>query len=52
VRVNLDEFEVKNPKEAMRNFQKALAEVVKVPKAAVERKRKRAKARSKRKRGI
>ena len=52
MRVDLDEFEVRNPKEAMRNFQNALAEVVKVPKAAVVRKRKRAKARYKKKRGV
>jgi hypothetical protein len=50
--VKLNEFEVKNPKEAMRNFEKALAEIVKIPKSAIERKRRRAKARYKKKRGV
>ena len=43
MRVNVDTFEVENPKEAMANFKTALAQVVKVPKTAVKRKRKRAK---------
>ena len=50
MRVKLDIFEVDNPKEAMKKFQSALAEVVKVPKSVVERKRKRAKAKYKKKR--
>jgi hypothetical protein len=50
VRENLETFEVENPKEAMRRFQNALAEIVKVPKSVVERKRKRAKAQYKKKR--
>jgi hypothetical protein len=50
VRANLETFEVENPKEAMQKFRDALAEVVKVPKSVVERKRKRAKARNKKKR--
>lgn len=50
MRVKLDEFEVENPKEAMENFKAALAEVVKVPKSAVGRKRKLAKAKYKKKR--
>jgi hypothetical protein len=49
VRVDIDAFEVENPKEAMKNFKAALAQVVKVPKSVVERKRKRAKAKKKRK---
>ena len=52
MRAKLDEFEVENPKEAMRNFKDALAKIVKVPKTAVERKRRRAKARYKKKRGV
>jgi hypothetical protein len=52
VRVKLDEFEVENPKQAMQNFKDALARIVKVPKSAVERKRRRAKARYKKKRGV
>ena len=52
MRVKLDTFEVENPKEAMEKFKSALAQVVKVPKTAVERKRKRAKARYKKKRGV
>jgi hypothetical protein len=43
VRANVDTFEAENPKEAMANFKAALAHVVKVPKTAVKRKRKRAK---------
>jgi hypothetical protein len=43
VRVNVDTFEVENPKEAMAKFKSALAQVVKVPKSVVKRKRKRAK---------
>ena len=50
MRVDLETFEVENPKEAMRKFKDALAEVVKVPKSVVERKRKRAKAKNKKKR--
>jgi hypothetical protein len=50
--VKLDEFEVENPKEAMQNFRDALVKIVKVPKSAVERKRRRAKARYKKKRRI
>jgi hypothetical protein len=50
--VKLDEFEVENPKEAMQNFKAAMAKIVKVPKSAVERKRKTAKARYKKKRGV
>jgi len=45
VRVKLEQFEVENPKEAMEKFRKALTQVVKVPKAMIERKRKQAKAR-------
>ena len=52
MRVKLDEFEVENPKQAMQNFKDALARIVKVPKSAVERKRRRAKARYKKKRGV
>ena len=52
MRVKLDEFEVENPKEAMQNFKDALAKVVKVPKSAVEGKRRRAKARYKKKRAV
>ena len=52
MRVKLDTFEVENPKEAMDKFKSALAEVVKVPKSVVERKRKRAKARNKKKRKV
>jgi hypothetical protein len=52
VRVKLDEFEVENPKEAMQNLKDALAKIVKVPKGVVERKRRRAKARYKKKRGV
>lgn len=44
MRVKLNAFEVENPKEAMEKFKSALAEVVKVPKSAVERKRRRIKA--------
>lgn len=47
MRVNIDTFEVENPKEAMAKFKSALAQVVKVPKTVVKRKRKHAKARSK-----
>ncbi len=50
MRVDLDTFEVENPKEAMAKFKSALAQVVKVPKTLVERKRKRAKAKYKKKR--
>jgi hypothetical protein len=50
VRVDIDTFEVENPKEAMKNFKSALAQVVKVPKSVVERNRKRAKVKSKKKR--
>jgi len=50
VRVKLDNFEVENPKEAMQKFRTALAQVLKVPKDVVERKRKRAKADRQRKR--
>ncbi len=50
MRVDLDTFEVENPKEAMRKFKSALAQVVQVPKSVVERKRKHAKAKYKRKR--
>lgn len=49
MRVKLDRFEVENPKEAMKNFKSALAQVVKVPKSVLERKRKRAKAKRKKK---
>jgi hypothetical protein len=45
--VNIDTFEVENPKEAMAKFKSALAEVVKVPKSVVERKRKPVKAKRK-----
>lgn len=50
MRVNVDTFEVENPKEAMAKFKSALAQVVKIPKSVVDRKRKRAKAKHKRKR--
>ena len=50
MRVDLDTFEVENPKEAMAKFKSALAQVVQVPKSVVERKRKRAKAKYKKKR--
>jgi hypothetical protein len=49
VRVNVDTFEVENPKEAMAKFKSALAQVVKVPKSVVKRKRKTTKAQSKKK---
>ena len=49
MRVNVDTFEVENPKEAMEKFKSALAQVVKVPKSVVDRKRKRAKAKRKKK---
>jgi hypothetical protein len=49
VRVNVDTFEVENPKEAMANFKAALAQIVMVPKTAVKRKRKRAKAKKNKK---
>jgi hypothetical protein len=50
VRTNIDTFEVENPKEAMEKFQAALAQVVKVPKSIVDRKRKQAKAKRSKKR--
>jgi hypothetical protein len=49
VRVDIDTFEVENPKEAMKNFKSALAQVVNVPKSVIDRNRKRAKAKSKKK---
>jgi len=52
MRIKLDQFEVENPKQAMQNFREALAKVVRVPKNEVERKRKLAKARYKKKRKI
>lgn len=52
MRVDLEKFEVENPKQAMQNFKDALAQIVKVPKSAVEKKRKRAKAKYKKKRGV
>jgi len=52
VRANLETFEVENPKEAMRNFKDVLAKIVRVPKSTFVRKRKRAKARSKKKRRV
>ena len=50
MRVKLDTFEVENPKEAMEKFKSALAQVVTVPKSVVEKKRKRATAKYKKKR--
>jgi hypothetical protein len=50
MRANLETFEVENPKEAMEKFKSALAQVVQVPKSVVERKRKRATAKFKKKR--
>ena len=50
MRVDIDTFEVENPKEAMEKFKSALAQVVNVPKSVVEKKRKRIKARNKKKR--
>jgi hypothetical protein len=50
VRVNIDTFEVENPKEAMDKFREVLAHVVKVPKGVVDRKRKRVKAKRAKKR--
>ena len=50
MRVKLETFEVENPKEAMEKFKSALAKIVKVPKSAVDRKRKRAKAKRKKQR--
>lgn len=50
MRAKLDKFKVENSKQAMDNFRKALAQVVNVPKAHVDQKRKQAKARNKRKR--
>jgi hypothetical protein len=44
VREKLDSFEVENPKQAMQNLKDALAKIVNVPKEAVDKKRKRAKA--------
>ena len=52
MREKLEEFEVENPKAAMQNFKDALAKIIKVPKNAIERKRRRAKARYKKKRGV
>jgi hypothetical protein len=52
VKVDLEQFEVDDPKQAMQNFKDALAKIVKVPKSAVEKKRKRAKAKYKKKRGV
>ncbi len=46
----IEDFEVENPKEAMEKFQTALAQIVKVPKSVVDKKRKRAKANYKKKR--
>jgi hypothetical protein len=50
VRQKLDEFEVENPKQAMQNFKDALRQVVSVPKDALDKKRKRAKAKRLKKR--
>ena len=52
MRTKADDVVVDNPKEAMDRFRVALAQIVKVPKQAVERKRKRAKAKYKKKRNI
>ena len=52
MRLKLETFEVENPKKAMENFRDALAKVVKVPKQEMERKRKVAKRRYKRKRKV
>jgi len=50
VKEKLDTFEVENPKAAMQNFRDALAKVVSVPKDAVDKQRKRAKAKRLKKR--
>jgi hypothetical protein len=50
VRTKADDVVVDDPKEAMDRFRSALAQVVKVPKAVIARKRKRAKAKYKKKR--
>lgn len=50
MRADLETFEVENPKEAMQKFKDALAEVVKVPKSLVKRKRAKAQHKKKRKR--
>ena len=50
MRVKLDSFEVENPKAAMQNFKDALSKIVNVPKDAVDKKRKRAKAKRLKKR--
>jgi len=52
VRQKIEDFEVENPKEAMQNFKAALARIVKVPKSTVGKRRKEAKAKYKRKRGL
>lgn len=49
MRVNVDTFEVENPKEAMDKFKSALAQVVTVPKSVVKRKRKITKSQAKKK---
>jgi hypothetical protein len=47
MRMKVEDVEVDDPKEAMRKFKTALAQIVKVPKSAI--KRKRAKSRNRRK---
>ena len=52
MRIKADDEVVDDPKEAMDRFHAALAHIVRVPKEAVHRKRKRAKAKYKKKRNI
>jgi hypothetical protein len=52
VRTKADDVVVDDPKEAMDRFRLALAQVVKVPKAVITSKRKRAKANYKKKRNV
>jgi hypothetical protein len=52
VRTKADDVVVDDPKEAMNRFRLALAQVVKVPKEVITRKRKRVKAKYKKKRNV
>ena len=52
MRTKADDVVVDDPKEAMDRFRSVLAQVVKVPKEVIARKRKKAKAKYKKKRNV